>query len=77
MNEGGFTVGIVKGMRCLGRGGEGKGSWLFWAGGLLTWFRVRLCRVEPLKGSGRVVLDENHCVARFVAGGDLNASRFG
>ncbi len=46
-------------------------------GGLLTWLGVRLCRVEPLKGGCRVILDEDHCVAGFVAGGDLDASRFG
>ena len=45
--------------------------------GLLTWLRVRLCRVKPLKGGGRVVLDEDHCMSGFVAGGDLDAGRFG
>lgn len=58
----------------LGKGREGR---LFLEARLLTWFRVRLCGVEPLKGGGGVVLDENHCVAGFVTGCDLDASRFG
>ena len=54
---------------------EWKGNMDFLGlGGLLTWFGVRLGGVEPLKGGGRVVLYENHCVARFVAGSDLDAS---
>ena len=57
--------------------GNGRETWVFWVGGLLTWLGVRLSGVEPLKGGGGVVLDEHHCVAGFIAGGDLDAGRFG
>ena len=57
--------------------GEGRGRLLFWAGRLLTWLGVGLCGVESLKGGGGVVLDEYHCMAGLVAGGDLDAGRFG
>ena len=58
----------------MGMEGKWKLVILGGGGGILTCFGVRLGGVEPLEGGGRVVLYENHCVAGFVAGSDLDAS---
>ena len=57
--------------------GNGRGGLLSWAGRVPTWLGVWLCGVEPLKGGSGVVLDEHHCMSGFIAGGDLDACRFG
>lgn len=45
----------------------------YWGGGDggLTWLSVRVGRVESLEWRAGVFLDEDHCVAAFVAGGYL------
>ena len=66
----------------------GRGLWGFWVrcGGAvrflligvgLTWLGVGVCGVELLEGGAGVGLDEDHCVAAFVAGGYLDSGGFG